>query len=108
MKSAFWLHDDESPHFHDGNDVDEEVSNNIDLSLRKHSGDIGWVVNLFYNEVDNFYYERNTGLSSEDFEHEEVEEDHDHDHGSDLPVYLFEQADATLYGIEAQLAWQVS
>lgn len=106
--ALFWLHDGESPHFHDGNDVDEEVSNNIDLSLRKHSGDIGWVVNLFYNEVDNFYYERNTGLSSEDFEHEEVEEDHDHDHGSDLPVYLFEQADATLYGIEAQLAWQVS
>ena len=109
--ALFWLHDGDHPHFHGGNDVDKEVSNNIDLSLRKHSGNIGWVVNLFYNRVDNFYYPRNTGYTSEDISghgHGEGEEEHDgheHDHGA-LPVYLFEQADATLYGLEAQLAWQ--
>lgn len=59
--------------------------------------------------MENFFYERNTGYTSEDFE----EETHDaaeaeHGHGADLPVYLFEQADATLYGLEAQLAWQLS
>ncbi len=111
--ALFWLHDGEHPHFHEGNSVDEEVSNNIDLSLRKHSGNIGWVVNLFYNEVDNFYFERHTGYTSEDIEghsHEgeeehEAHEEHGHDHGA-LPIYIFEQADATLYGLEAQLAWQ--
>ncbi|GAB3378483.1 TonB-dependent receptor [Spongiibacter taiwanensis] len=110
--ALFWLHDGEHPHFHDGNDVEEEVSNNIDISLRKHAGNVGWVVNLFYNKVDNFYYERNTGYTNEDIEgheHEEEEghdhEEHEHEHGV-LPVYVFEQADATLYGIEAQMAWQ--
>jgi iron complex outermembrane receptor protein len=108
--ALFWLHEGEHPHFHDGNNVDKEVSNNIDLSLRKHSGNVGWVVNLFYNEVDNFYYERNTGYTSEDIEGHEHGGDtghgeHEHDHGA-LPVYIFEQADATLYGLEAQLAWQ--
>lgn len=110
--AQFWLHDGEHPHFHDGNDVEEEVSNNIDISLRKHAGNVGWVVNLFYNKVDNFYYERNTGYTNEDIEgHEQEEEEghdheeHEHEHGV-LPVYVFEQADATLYGIEAQMAWQ--
>lgn len=93
-------------------DAEEEVSNNIDLSLRKHSGNIGWVVTAFYNEIDNFYYQRFTGLTSED-----LEEEHDagagagaggheeHHHG-ELPVTLFEQADAKLYGLEGQFAWQ--
>lgn len=107
--AVFALHEEagEEPHFDYNASVEEEISNNIDLSLRKHSGDIGWVINLFYNQVNDFYYQRSTGLNSEDFEHEagEVEEE-EHGHGADLPVFVFEQADATLYGLEAQLAWQ--
>jgi iron complex outermembrane receptor protein len=106
--ALFSLHDGEHPHFNYGNDVEEEVSTNIDLSLRKHSGNIGWVVNVFYNQVDNFYYQRNTGFSSDDIEghdREEEGEHEEHDHGA-LPVYVFEQDDAILYGLEAQLAWQ--
>lgn len=107
--ALFHLHASDDPHFHYDNNVDEEVSNNIDLSLRKHSGDIGWVVNLFYNQIDDYYYERNTGLDSEDIlahDHGEGEgEEHGHDHGA-LPVYVFEQVDATFYGVEAQLGWQ--
>jgi len=106
------LHEGDDPHFHYLNDVEEETSNNIDLSLRKHTGNVAWVLNVFYNEVDNFYYERNTGLSSEDIEGDEhdehdagAEEEHTH---SELPLYVFEQADATLYGMEAQLAWQLA
>ena len=112
--ALFELHEEEGkpPHFEYNNNVDKETSNNIDLSLRKHSGDAGWVVNFFYNQVDNFYYERNTGFTSEEFEGDEHEGDEhgeeEHGHGGDLPVYVFEQADATLYGIEAQLAWQIS
>lgn len=86
--------------------ADEEVSNNIDISWRKHEGDIGFVVNVFYNQVSNFYYQRNTGYTSEElFEHDEEEADA-HDHASDLPVYIFEQADATFYGLEAEVVWQ--
>lgn len=108
--ALFWLHDGEHPHFHESNAVEEEVSNNIDISLRKHSGNVGWVVNVFYNKVDNFYYERNTGYTSEDIEADEHEEEEGHEHEEHehgiLPIYLFEQVDASLYGVEAQLAWQ--
>jgi iron complex outermembrane receptor protein len=106
--ALFWLHDGAEPHFHYGGDVEEEVSNNIDISLRKHAGNLGWVLNVFYNQVDNFYYERNTGYDSEDIEshdHDESEEAHEEEHSA-LPVYAFNQADAILYGLEGQLAWQ--
>lgn len=108
--ALFELHDEEGElHFEFNDDAQEEVSNNIDLSLRKHSGNVGWVVNLFYNQVDNFLYERNTGLTSEDLEHDHEEEagEEDHEH-EELPVYVFDQADAELYGLEAQLNWRVS
>jgi iron complex outermembrane receptor protein len=107
--ALFRLHDGDDPHFHYNDDVEEEVSSNIDLTLRKHSGDIAWVFNLFYNEIEDYYYERNTGLGSEDFLEHDHEEEGDHDHGHDhgaLPVYVFEQADATFYGLEARFAWQ--
>lgn len=111
--AVFELHETDEPHFDYRNQVDEETSTNIDLSFRKHAGDVGWVVNLFYNQVDNFYFEHNTGLGSEALSEHDHDDDHDqeheeeHDHG-DTPVYVFEQADATLYGLEAQLAWQVT
>ncbi|MDP5208506.1 TonB-dependent receptor [Microbulbifer sp. 2205BS26-8] len=113
--ALFRLHESDDPHFHYNGDVNEEVSNNIDLSLRKHAGDIGWAINLFYNQIDNSYYERNIGLDSEAItghDHEEGEEaghegEHEHDHGA-LPVYVFEQADTVLYGLEAQFAWRLS
>ncbi|WP_353057040.1 TonB-dependent receptor [Microbulbifer sp. VAAF005] len=106
--ALFRLDDTEEPYFYYENNVEEEVSNNIDLSFRRHSGNIGWVLNLFYNQVDNFYYERNTGYTSEDIEeHDHDEEEESHDHG-ELPVYVFDQADSTLYGLEAEFAWQIS
>lgn len=111
--AVFDLHAGDHPHFHYHDDVTEEVSNNIDLSLRKHAGNIAWVLNFFYNEIDDFYYQQSTGYSSGDIsghDHEEEaggEEEHEHGH-DDFPVYVFQQADATLYGVEAQLAWQLA
>ncbi|AMX03298.1 TonB-dependent receptor [Microbulbifer thermotolerans] len=114
--ALFDIHASENRHFHYRNDVEEEVSNNFDLTLRKHSGDIGWVINLFYNKISNFYYQRDTGFTSEDLadhahethqESETVGDEHSHDHGA-LPIYVFEQADTTLYGLETQLAWRLS
>ncbi|MDO3386895.1 TonB-dependent receptor [Gilvimarinus sp. SDUM040013] len=100
-----------------------ETANNIDISLRKFSGDIGFVIGAFYNQIDDFYYERATGLFAEsghDHDHEEDEHDHEedeHDHeevGHDehedeaLPVYQYTSADTELYGLEGEVHWQVS
>ncbi|MER2491215.1 TonB-dependent receptor [Catenovulum sediminis] len=94
--------------------IELETARNIDFTLRKTQGDFGFVLNAFYNQVDNYYYQVATGLYAE-FSH-----DHDHDHGhgeeegghdehaSELPVYLFKTDDVVLKGFEAQLAWQVT
>ena len=109
-----------------------ETSQNFDLSLRKFAGDLGWVVNVFYNQVDNYAAATDTGfefhgdvhddahMSDSDMDHGDEGHDgeahHDdehghedeHDHGGDLPIYLFTQQDAKLYGIEAELHWRVN
>ena len=91
-------------------DVQKEVSNNLDISFRKFEGDFGFVANVFYNQVSDFYFQSNTGLTSEDIlghEEEPAAED-EHHHEDILPVYIFEQADASFYGFEAEAAWQVT
>nr|WP_254722414.1 TonB-dependent receptor [Gilvimarinus xylanilyticus] len=97
--------------------LEMETANNIDISLRKFSDDVGFVVGAFYNRVDDFYYARATGLEAEsghdhDHEHEHAEDTHEdeHDHGDEemLPVYQFTAADVDLYGFEGELHWQVT
>ncbi|MGI5308162.1 TonB-dependent receptor [Rheinheimera sp. WS51] len=86
-----------------------EVANNIDLSLRKFSGDVGFVLNAFYNQVDDYYYQQHTGLY--------IESGHDeggnggeaeHQHDDELPVYLFTPADVKLHGFEGQFVWRMA
>ncbi|GGO74217.1 TonB-dependent receptor [Bowmanella pacifica] len=87
--------------------VDLESANNLDLTLRKFSGDLGFILNGFYNRVDNYYYQQNTGLFAESGHDHSHDHDHDHDHGDEeLPVYLFAQDDVVLHGFESQLFWQ--
>ena len=93
-------------------DIDLETSNNIDLTFRKTQGEVGFVFNAFYNEVDNYYYQDATGLYAEsghDHDHgdEETTEAED-EHSDELPVYLFRSADAILHGFELQVGWQAS
>lgn len=85
-----------------------ETANNIDLSLRKFKGDFGFILNAFYNQIDDYYYQQATDFSAGD--------GHDHSahgHAADeenntLPLYLFTAQDVALYGFEAQAVWQVS
>jgi len=89
-------------------DIDIESANNIDLTFRKTEGDVGFVFNAFYNQVDNYYYQTFTGLYAEsahehDHDEEEVEEEEEL-----LPIYLFQNDDVVLHGFEAQVAWQVT
>jgi iron complex outermembrane receptor protein len=95
-----------------------ETANNVDVTLRKFSGNTGFVLNAFYNEVDNYYYQQNTGLFVEeghgqDAEHSDEQNNphavsEEHDHSGELPVYLFTAADVTLHGFEAQYIWQIN
>ena len=110
--ALFQLHNDEGDaHFElTDADITLETSNNIDLTFRKHEGDIGIILNAFFNKVDDYYYQNNTGYFAES--------GHNHNHGSEateedehedeLPVYLFTHEDAEFYGLEAQLIWKLN
>ena len=98
--------------------VKEEVSNNIDLTFRKFSGDSGYTLSFFYNQADDYIYQSATDLTAlahghEEEAHEEHEEHEEHaEEGT--PVYYFNQDDATIYGVEAEgfvdlnVNWRVS
>ena len=104
--------------------IDLETANNIDLTLRKTQGDFGFIFNVFYNQVDNYYYQVETGLFADDGHDHTSEDDHDHDehahddghdeeghedeHSGELPVFVFQTDDVVLHGFEAQVAWQVT
>ncbi|SEL94886.1 iron complex outermembrane recepter protein [Colwellia chukchiensis] len=66
----------------------KETANNIDISLRKHLGKLNFTINGFYNKYDDFIYERATG---------EIEDE--------LPIFQFEQKDASFKGIEIDSDW---
>ena len=98
--------------------VKEEVSNNIDLTFRKFSGDSGYTLSFFYNQADDYIYQSATDLTALAHGHEEEEEEaHDEheEHAEEgTPVYYFNQDDATIYGVEAEgfvdlnVNWRVS
>jgi iron complex outermembrane receptor protein len=110
--ALFSLHDEHGEAAHFGltdHVIVMETANNIDLSLRKFKGDFGFIFNAFYNQIDDYYYEKATGLSAGDGH------DHSgHDHGDEaeeahtLPLYIFTAQDVSLYGFEAQISWQVT
>jgi len=104
-----------------------ETSNNIDLTFRKHEGDLGIIINAYFNKIDDYYYQNATGFFAESgHDHgEEGEDEHDHDeeieseeghgeeghsdeHEDELPVFLFSHEDAEFYGLEAQGIWKIN
>ncbi|HEA16074.1 MAG TPA: TonB-dependent receptor [Pseudoalteromonas prydzensis] len=91
-------------HFEPDN-IKQETSTNIDFGFRRFSGDFGYTVNFFYNDIENFYYQQNTGLVF-DAEHGLEAAEPDHDHG--MAVYQFVSKDAKLYGIEFDAHYQIN
>ena len=99
-------------------DVDKETSYSIDLTWRKFEGDFGFVISGFYNHIDNYYYQQNTGLFAEDAhahedeEHEDEhheEEGHEDEHGEEgLSIYVYQQDDVNMYGFESEFVYQVT
>ncbi|BCO17719.1 outer membrane protein [Alteromonas sp. KC3] len=98
--------------------VKEEVSTNLDVTFRKYSGDWGYSVSFFFNQADDYIFQTNTGLIAlseheehGDEEHEDEahddeigmhEDEHDEHSEEGLPVYYFQQADADIWGFEAE------
>jgi iron complex outermembrane receptor protein len=98
--------DDGEFHFHlNPEKLELETSNNLDISLRKFEGDFGFILNAFYNRIDNYYYLSDTGLTNEGSHSHEHEYD---DHSSGLPVFIYQAQDAELYGFESELTWKPS
>lgn len=90
-------------------DIELETSNNIDLSLRKFEGDFGFILNAFYNSIDNYYYLAETGITRESaHDHASENGEEEHEHSSDLPVFIYQARDAELYGFEGEIIWQLT
>ncbi|WP_347331586.1 TonB-dependent receptor [Marinimicrobium locisalis] len=109
--ALYELHTESDGHFHvevNPAPVELETSNNLDVSLRKLTGDFGFTLNAFYNVMDDYYYLAASGLEAESGHAEE----HDHAHADEepegLPVYYYAARDATFYGLEGQFSWQLS
>lgn len=104
--------EDDEIHFEVTESVSElEKSNNIDLTFRKFEGSVGIILNAYYNQIDNYYSQFDTELFAEaghGHEEEEEEAGEEHEHEGELPVFLFQSADATLSGFEAQGIWQIN
>lgn len=88
-------------------DVEKEVSTNIDVTFRKFTGDWGYSVSFFYNQADDYIYQSATGLTAISEEHEEhageeTEAEHEEHAEEGLPVFYFQQADADIWGMEAE------
>lgn len=98
--------------------VKKETSNNIDLTYRYLANHLEVSASVFYNDIGNYLFEQNTGFFFED-EHDhlddddEHEDDHDDEHDEheeegELPIFLFKQQDAELYGFEIELDWHIN
>ncbi len=105
------LHEETNGDFHfdlAGTDIEMETSNNLDLSLRKFEGDLGFILNAFYNQIDNYYYLSETNAVYEaEHDHESADE-HEHEEATELPVFIYQARDADLYGFESEIIWQTT
>ncbi|GGW61488.1 TonB-dependent receptor [Alishewanella tabrizica] len=94
----------------------KEIANNLDLTFRHFQGDLTFTYNFFLNNVHDYLYLANTGLSMDDLhsEHSEhaehAEEAHEHEgHAEEgFPLYQYQQRDATLYGMEFEARYQLN
>ena len=96
--------------------MNKEVSNNLDLTYR-YTGDT-WNANvsIFNNDISDYVFESFTDLvisdgafiTSADYENQVAVSGEPDDEADGLPVVLFAQQDARLYGYEAQVDWHLN
>ncbi|MGS2719548.1 TonB-dependent receptor [Paraglaciecola aestuariivivens] len=92
--------------------VEKERSNNLDLTYRVQNQNINANFSVFYNQIDNYIFQQNTGLvfhlDEDELEDHQTHEEHEDSHESGSPVYIFSQQDAYIYGFEAELDWHLN
>ncbi|MBQ4832361.1 TonB-dependent receptor [Pseudoalteromonas sp. MMG010] len=96
--------EDNEIHF-EPEDIKQEKSTNFDISFRRFTGDFGYTVNFFYNDIKNFYYQENTGLM---YDEEDGLESAEEAHDDAIAVYQFNSKDAQLYGFEFDAHYKVN
>ena len=74
-----------------------ETSYSLDLTWRKFKGDFGFIISAFYNQVNDYYYQQDTGIFFGEDEYEEG-----------MPILVYQQDDVDMVGIEAEIVYQVS
>ncbi|GHF82944.1 TonB-dependent receptor [Thalassotalea marina] len=88
-----------------------ETSTNLDITWRKFEGDLGFVVGAFYNQIDDFFFQGETVFFAEGaHDHDDHDEEHAEDEHAEgeLPIYLYQQRDIEMYGLEAEVVYQWS
>ena len=118
LGTLYELHDEGNGEYHlhqENTDIKLETSNNIDVGYHFETDRVHVQANVFYNRVDDFIYERFTGINSTaihtDEHHDEHagEAAHDHAHDGDgLMVVQFSQADVNLYGYELEADYRLT
>ena len=90
-------------------DIELETSYNLDITWRKFEGDFGFIVSAFYNHIEDYYYQQDTGFFMADG-HDHGEEAHEEDEHAEegLPVFIYRQDDVDMYGIETEFVYQIS
>lgn len=86
---------------------DIETSYSVDLTWRKFEGDFGFVVSAFYNQINDYYYQQDTGLLFES-DHDEHSVDDEHEEEDGLPILVYQQDDVDMYGLEAEIFYQIT
>jgi iron complex outermembrane receptor protein len=97
-------------------DMDKEVSNNVDLSYRFNTDDLNASFSIFHNQIDNYIFEDFTDLvfsdgglvSAQVFADQVANLGEAADEADGLPVVVFAQQNAKLYGYEAQIDWHLN
>ena len=69
-----------------GLDVDQEVSNNIDVSLDYRSDYVSWKIGGFYNNIDDYTFREGSAVIEDG-----------------LPLAIYQQQDSEFYGYEAEI-----
>ena len=87
-------------------DIDKETSNNIEISLEQQGERTGWRVNAFYNQIDDYIYLASADTNNDGIA-DRVDEDGMFEVDGELLVGIYDNEDATFYGIEAELAHQL-
>lgn len=89
-------------------DFKKEIATSLDISWQQQGESWRWNVAAFFNRYENFIFAEPNGdvfeEEHEEGEEEEGEEAEGHEHG-ELPIFVYQQRDAEIYGLEAETSF---